>query len=108
MSELLVADDFKDKVGQTYVIGHDPDGGDDGDAVALELIECTVLEAFANEGSKRTPFRLLFRGPKGLRLRDQMYPVKNTQTGDVIPDLFLSANPPRQGEDGSLFEACFA
>lgn len=106
MSDILTLDDFKDNVGHTYVIGYDLDGDDIEDQIKLELIECTAYEKYKHAESKRTPFILVFKGPEGFVLPDQMYAVKSEEGDHEIPDLFLSSIGPSE-DHGELYEACF-
>ena len=72
----------------------------------LELVEVTPWGA-GDAGKRsfgRTPFSLLFRGPKELRAPQQIYKLAHAELGAL--EIFLV--PLRPDANGTKFEAVFA
>jgi hypothetical protein len=105
MGEVVVAADFKDKVGNQFLIQVDVDGDGELDRINLALKECTDLTPNEFPGKKRDPFSLIFTGAMTMALSQGIYSVKHEDTGDSH-DMFLVPLGP--GEDGDMrYQAVF-
>lgn len=69
----------------------------------LELIEVKTIGEISPNKKDRLPFSLLFRGPSEPILPQQMYPLKNSEFGEIL--LFIVPIGP--DEDGMLYDASF-
>ena len=75
---------------------------DNGEGLTLELVEASALED--GYGSPRlAPFSLVFRGPRGVSLPQQIYTLRHEQMESM--DIFLV--PIRPDERGMRLQAIF-
>jgi hypothetical protein len=75
--------------------------------LTLELVRVSLFGGATepvDEKGRRTPFSVLFRGPLGVYLPQQIYRLEHDGMGTL--DLFLVPMAP--DTEGSLFEAVFA
>lgn len=99
MLESLSLERFEPHVGSTFVL--DPDG----DRVELTLVEASSTDPHetAPDGPGRRAFSLLFRGPSGLVVEQQIWTLDHPQLGRL--GLFLV--PMQPDAEGSYLEAVF-
>jgi hypothetical protein len=94
----LTVVDFKSRVGETFRAAAP------GSTVDLVLAEVTDLAGrFQGDGSRRTPFSLIFRGPVQPFLPQQIYPLDN----DVLGRLEIFLVPLGPDGQGMRYEAVF-
>ncbi len=97
MEDTYVLDRFSPHVGTTFTVTIG-----EGEPVVLELIEVKPLSAHPG-APRQDPFALMFRGPGGLFLPQNIYAISHPLLGTM--ELFLI---PRQPDpDGSYFECIF-
>jgi len=91
---------FETLLGQSFRLQVDPQG-----STELELIEVQSLPLHAGLGhqSARTPFSLVFRGPKGSALPQRIYGIEHEALGGL--EIFLVPIGP--DERGQRYEAVF-
>ena len=96
MADLLALDDFTPALGEAFALDA---GGTRG--LELRLVEARSLgdQAFKD----RTPFALLFRGPREPVLAQAMYRLTHQRLGAL--DIFIV--PVGRGADGVDYEAIF-
>ena len=98
MLENLTPDDFRPYVNTRFHITvAEADG-----TLAVELIEVSDLGQ-GGSGPRSQPFSLVFRGPRGLFLSQQIYTVNHDEMGPL--DIFLV--PIRPDEKGMQLQAIF-
>ena len=98
MLEQLTADDFRPYLNSKFHVTVDEADG----ALAVELIEVSDLGE-AGSGPRNQPFSLVFRGPRGLFLPQQIYTVSHDEMGPI--NIFLV--PIRPDEKGMQLQAIF-
>ena len=98
MLDTLTVADFKTRVGETFRAAAP------GSTVDLVLAEVTDLAGrFKEDGPRRTPFSLIFRGPLQPFLPQQIYPLDNDALGRL--EIFLVPLGP--DPQGMRYEAIF-
>ena len=103
MLETFTASTFAPLIGQAFRVSIGPAG-----VLELTLIEATEHRPRsgpnAAAANRRTPFSILFRGPKDLLLPQKMYPFEHPAIGAF--DLFIVPIGP--DAEGLLYEAVFS
>lgn len=100
MLESFTAGTFTERHGETFRIRVD-----DSSAFDAELIEVSVAgDDRAGTESRRTPFSLVFRGPKEIVLPQRIYNLEHAELGTF--ELFLVPIGP--DDVGMRYEAVFA
>ena len=97
MLEKLDIDSFKDHVNTSFKVTVE------GDSVDLELIEAKESGGETIAESERLPFSLLFRGPQGAKLEQQIYALEHDKVGKL--EIFLV--PVQPDDKGPCYEAVF-
>ncbi|MDB4950223.1 MAG: hypothetical protein JWM27_2872 [Gemmatimonadetes bacterium] len=98
MLDTLTLETFQPLVGQPFVVFVGED--------RFMPAHLVAVEALAEEGDtrrKRTPFSLLFRGPGGGYLPQDVYRVK----GGELEEMELFLVPLGQDDDGTIYQAVF-
>ena len=92
MLDRLSVNDFEGRTGETFTITLAS-----GESLGLELSEVRGLTGDTPEGSRRSPFSLLLRGPGDGYLPQRIYELEHPQMGKLI--LFLvPLGPDREGK----------
>lgn len=100
MLERLSAGDFAERIGEIFTITLAS-----GESLELELTEVRGLTGDTPEGSQRSPFSLLLRGPGEGYLPQRIYELEHPQMGKLT--LFLvPLGPDREGKMG--YEVVFS
>jgi hypothetical protein len=97
MLEKLDLDSFKDHVNTSFKVSVE------GNPVDLELIEAAESGGEPIAESERKPFSLLFRGPQGVNLEQQIYALEHDKVGKL--EIFLV--PVQPDDKGPCYEAVF-
>jgi hypothetical protein len=97
----LTAHSFTPAVGETFAL----DAGEAG-RLELELLESRLHDPDApaeDEGGRRAPFRLVFRGPADPVLPQRIYRLEHEAVGAI--EIFIV--PIERDETGTSYEAVF-
>jgi hypothetical protein len=97
MLDKLDLDSFKNHLNTSFKVSVE------GDSVDLELIEATESGGETTPDSNRKPFSLLFRGPRGVNLEQQIYALDHPKAGKL--EVFLV--PVQPDDKGPCYEAVF-
>lgn len=103
MDKPLDAGTFRDKLTQSFTLDCHSDDPDFHGQIKLELVECNDLIPHDYPDKARDPFSLVFKGPPGCCLPQQIHDVIHPDLGKL--SIFLV--PVGVAEDGDLFEAVF-
>ena len=98
MLEKLTKEDFSRHAGATFRLETSP-----GATVDVTLVETKDLSLGNEAASRRSPFSLLFRGPRSPVLPQHIYALDHPELGRL--EIFLV--PVREDRDGVEYEAIF-
>ncbi len=98
MLDKLTSADFSSYLEEAFTLGL-PDGSQH----AVTLVEVTELGEGQEETGRRRPFSLIFRGPFGLRLPQQIYSLAHPGMGSL--QVFIVPIGPDQA--GQCYEVIF-
>lgn len=93
----LTLDDFAARCNETFRVSSE------GATHELRLIEANALGAGSGAPAGRAPFSLVFRGPRGAALAQQIHPLAHAELG--VLEVFLVPIGP--DAEGPRYEAVF-
>jgi hypothetical protein len=98
MLDKLTSEDFSPHVNEVFVIRFDPP-----QEIVLRLTSVKDIQYTGTKVDRRTPFSLIFQGPRDQYLPQQIYRMENETMG--VLEIFIV--PVGTDENGLYYEAVF-